>query len=127
MSLQPLYPESLAPSRIPYAPGVRAGNIIYVSGILALDDDGRVLGVGDIQAQARHVITNIEAVLKAGGGRLEDIAFNAIFLRNLSDYAAFNEVYREFFGSNPPARYCVALELVPPAALVEISSIAHLF
>ena len=125
MTLKHLMPEGFPPPRIPYSPGVRAGNTIYVSGILALDEAGGINGVGDIRAQARQVIESIKAIVEAGGGTLADVAFNAIFLRDLADYAAFNEVYSEYFGERPPARYCIEARLVPPQALGEISAIAH--
>ena len=126
MPRTPIIPAGSAPPLAPYSPGVRAGNTVYVSGILALDKDGAVVGQGDVRAQTRHVIESIEAVLKAAGGTLDDVAYNAIFLANLADYAAMNEVYRQYFGNNSPARYCIEARLVKPEFLVEISSIAHL-
>jgi aminoacrylate peracid reductase len=126
MPRTPIIPAGSAPPLAPYSPGVRAGNTVYISGILALDKDGAVVGQGDVRAQTRHVIQSIEAVLKAAGGTLDDVAYNAIFLANLGDYAAMNEVYREYFGKNSPARYCIEAKLVKPEFLVEISSIAHL-
>jgi hypothetical protein len=77
-------------------------------------------------AQTRCVIETIRSVVQAAGGTLDDVAYNAIFLRDLADYAAMNEVYAEYFGNRPPARYCIKAELVRPEFLVEISSIAHL-
>jgi aminoacrylate peracid reductase len=126
MPRRPIIPAGSAPPLAPYSPGVRAGNTVYVSGVLALDKDGGLVGQGDVRAQTRHVIQSIEAVLKAAGGTLDDVAYNAIFLANLADYAAMNEIYREYFGKNPPARYCIEAKLVKPEFLVEISSIAHL-
>jgi aminoacrylate peracid reductase len=64
--------------------------------------------------------------VESAGGALSDIAYNMIFLKNKADYAAFNEVYAEFFGDNPPARYCIVCDLVRDEFLVEISSVAHL-
>ncbi len=126
MPRTPIIPAGSAPPLAPYSPGVSAGNTVYVSGILALDKDGALVGDGDVRAQTRHVIQSIESVLKAAGGTLDDVAYNAIFLANLGDYAAMNEIYREYFGQSPPARYCVEAKLVKPEFLVEISSIAHL-
>jgi len=65
-------------------------------------------------------------VVKAAGGTIDDIVYNAIFLKNREDYAAFNEVYAEYFGANPPARYCIIAELVREEFLVEIATTAHL-
>jgi len=72
------------------------------------------------------VLESIKSVLAAAGGNMSDIAFNQIFLKDLADYAAMNEVYREYFPANPPARYCIRADLVKPEFLVEIASTAHL-
>ena len=61
----------------------------------------------------------------AAGGTMTDITFNQIFLKDLADYAAMNEVYKEYFPKNPPARYCIRADLVRPDFLVEIASTAH--
>jgi aminoacrylate peracid reductase len=94
--------------------------------MLALDEKGAVVGKGDVAAQTRRVIELVEQVLKAEGASLRDVSFNAIFLKDLADYAAMNEVYREFFPQDPPARYCVRADLVKPEFLVEIASTAHI-
>tara|TARA_R110002110_G_scaffold2756_5_gene13416 strand:+ start:25882 stop:26265 length:384 start_codon:yes stop_codon:yes gene_type:complete len=126
MAHEAIIPAGSAPPLAPYSPGVRTGNTIYVSGILAMDSDGNTVGAGDIKAQTRHVIEAVRGVVEAGGGTLADVAFNQIFLADLADYAGMNEVYREYFGDNPPARYCIRAELVKPEFLVEISSTAHI-
>lgn len=121
-----LVPAGSAPPLAPYSPGVKSGNMIFVSGVLAMDSTGATVGVGDVKAQARQVIESIKAILAAGGATLADVTYNAIFLKDLADYAAFNQVYAEYFGSNPPARYCIRADLVRPEFLVEISSTAVL-
>jgi len=126
MTHEAIIPTGSAPPLAPYSPGVKSGDTVYVSGILALDSDGNAVGLGDIKAQTRHVIESIRSVVEEAGGSLADVAFNQIFLADLGDYAQMNEVYGQFFGENPPARYCIKAELVRPEFLVEISSIAHL-
>ncbi|HUG78792.1 MAG TPA: pyrimidine utilization protein C [Burkholderiales bacterium] len=126
MPYQPVVPKGSAPPLAPYSPGARAGNALYVSGTLALDKDGKLVGAGDVRAQTRFVLESIKAVLEAAGGSMKDVAFNHIFLKDLKDYAAMNEVYREYFPSQPPARYCIRADLVKPEFLVEIASVAHL-
>jgi aminoacrylate peracid reductase len=121
-----IVPKGSAPPLAPYSPGTKAGNVVYVSGTLALDQDGRLVGVGDVSAQTRHVLELIKSVIAAAGGTLADVAYNMIFLKDLGDYDAMNAVYREYFPSEPPARYCIRADLVRPEFLVEISSIAHL-
>jgi aminoacrylate peracid reductase len=119
-------PKGSAPPLAPYSPGTKASNAVYVSGTLALDSDGKLVGPSDVRAQTRHVLETIKRVLEAAGGSLNDITFNHIFLADMRDYAAMNEVYREYFPESPPARYCIRADLVRPEFLVEIASIAHL-
>lgn len=126
MTHEAIIPSGSAPPLAPYSPGVKSGDTVYVSGVLAMDVDGNTVGSGNIKEQTRHVIEAIRAVVEEAGGTLTDIAFNQIFLADLSDYAGMNEVYGKYFGDNPPARYCIKAELVKPEFLVEISSIAHL-
>jgi aminoacrylate peracid reductase len=111
MPYTPIVPPGSAPPLARYSPGAKAG---------------KTVGVGDAKAQTRFILESIRAVLEAAGGSLKDIAFNHIFLKDLRDYAAMNEVYREFFPEKPPARYCIRADLVRPEFLVEIASIAHL-
>ena len=126
MPYTPIVPKGSSPPLAPYSPGAKAGNVVYVSGTLAIDKDGRTVGVGDARAQTRFILESIRAVLEAAGGSLRDLAFNHIFLKDLKDYAAMNEVYREYFPSQQPARYCIRADLVKPEFLVEIAAIAHL-
>ena len=118
-------PKGSAPPLAPYSPGTKSGNTVYVSGMVAIDAAGKVIGAGDARAQTRAVLESIKGVVETAGGTLDDIAFNAIFLKDLSDYKAMNEIYAQYFPKNPPARYCIQAPLVRPEFLVEISSIAH--
>ena len=118
----PIFPTPIAP----YSAAAKAGNVVYVSGVLALGEGGAVLHVGDAAAQTRHVLEVIKATLEAAGGSLADVAMNSIFLKDLADYAAVNTVYAEYFPGAKPARYCIKADLVKPDCLVEIASIAHL-
>ena len=126
MAHEAIIPAGSAPPMAPYSPGVKVGNTVYVSGVLAMDGDGNIVGEGDIKAQTRQVIEAIKAVVEAAGGSVGDIAFNQIFLSDLANYGAMNEIYAEYFGTNSPARYCIKADLVKPEFLVEISSTAHI-
>ena len=126
MSYQVIVPKGSAPPLAPYSPGVKAGNALYVSGTLALDSNGKLVGRNDVRAQTRHILETINSVLEAAGGSMRDITFNHIFLSDMSCYAAMNEIYREYFPQDPPARYCIRADLVRPEFLVEIASVAHL-
>ena len=119
-------PKGSAPPLAPYSPGTKSGNAVYVSGMLALDAAGQIVGLGDVRAQTKVVLESVKSVLEVAGGSLEDITLNAIFLKDLADYKAMNEIYAQYFPQNPPARYCIQAVLVKPEFLVEISSIAHL-
>jgi len=126
MPYTPVVPKGAAPPLAPYSPGAKAGNVVYVSGTLAIDKEGKTVGVGDVKAQTRFVLETVKSVVEAAGGSLKDVAFNHIFLKDLKDYAAMNNVYREYFPSSPPARYCIRADLVKPEFLVEVAAIAHL-
>src|SRR3982751_6874116 len=126
MPYTPVVPKGSPPPLAPYSPGAKAGNVVYVSGTLAIDKEGKTVGAGDVKAQTRFVLESIKSVLEAAGGSMKDIAFNHIFLKDLKDYAAMNEVYREYFPASPPARFCIRADLVKPEFLVEIAAIAHL-
>jgi len=120
-----LIPKGSAPPLAPYSPGTRSGNAVYVSGMVALDAAGQLVGGADVRAQTRAVLDAIKSVLEVAGGTLEDVTYNAIFLKDLADYKAMNEIYAQYFPRNPPARWCIQAVLVKPEFLVEISSIAH--
>ena len=126
MAHTPIIPAGSPPPMAPYSPAVKAGNVVYVSGAVAMDKDGKLVGIGNCEAQTRHVLESIKSILESAGGSMADIAFNHVFLKDLSDYAAMNKVYGEYFPATPPARYCIRADLVRPEFLVEIASVAHL-
>lgn len=125
MPKQIILPAGTPPPLAPYVPATKADNIVYVSGILAFDENNNVLHVGDAAAQTRHILETIKGILANAGGSLKDVTFNHIFLRDWADYAAMNQVYAEYFPDERPARYCIQVGLVKPDALVEIASVAH--
>jgi len=125
MPFEPINPPQFPTPIAPYSAAAKAGNTVYVSGMLALGEGGTVLHVGDAAAQTRHVLETIRITLETAGATMADVAMNHIFLKNLADYAAFNQVYAEYFPGNKPARYCVQCELVKPDCLVEVASVAH--
>ncbi len=126
MPFEPINPPQFPPPIAPYSSAAKAGNTLYVSGMLALGVGGAVLHVGDIAAQTGHVLETIKTTVEAAGGTMADVAMNHIFLKDLGDYAAFNAVYADYFPGAKPARYCIKCELVKPDCLVEIASVAYL-
>jgi enamine deaminase RidA (YjgF/YER057c/UK114 family) len=81
MPYKVIVPKGSAPPLAPYSPGTKAGNVVYVSGTLALDSNGTLVGKGDVKAQTRHILETIKAVLEAAGGSLKDVTFNQIWSR----------------------------------------------
>ena len=124
MAGQPVLPKGSPPPLAPYSPGFRSGQFVCTAGMLSMDAMGNVVGAGDVRGQTRQVLENIRDVLEAAGGSLEDIVYNMIFLADLGDYQAMNEVYGTYFPENPPARACVQAGLVKPEFLVEIAATA---
>ena len=124
MAGQPVLPKGSPPPLAPYSPGFRSGQFVCTAGMLSMDTAGNVVGAGDVREQTRRVLENIRDVLEAAGGSLEDIVYNMIFLADLGDYQAMNEVYGSYFPKNPPARACVQAGLVKPEFLVEIAATA---
>ena len=126
MPREVIVPKGFPPPLAPYSPAIKVGNAVHVSGQVALDVHGKLVGAGDCAAQTRHVLELIKSIVGQAGGTLADIAYNHICLKSLDDYAAMNAVYREYFPTDPPARYCIRADLVRPDFLVEIGSIAYL-
>jgi 2-iminobutanoate/2-iminopropanoate deaminase len=115
-----------APAAIgPYSQAVRVGNLVFCSGQIALDPKtGQMVAAGDVVAQTRQVMANLTAVLEAAGATLAQVAKTTIFLVDLGDFTAVNQVYGESFPSAPPARATVQVSRLPRDARVEIEAIA---
>ena len=121
-----LTPAGSAPPVAAYSMGTKAGGTIYTAGIVAIDQSGATIGVGDIRIQTRTVLDSIKSIIEAGGGSMADVASAQIFIKDYADYAGMNEIYRTYFLSAPPARYCIRADLVKPEWLVEIAVVAVL-
>ncbi|EOQ75975.1 pyrimidine utilization protein C [Acinetobacter pittii] len=125
MSKQVVIPEGTSAPLAPYVPATKADNIVYVSGTLAFDENNNVVCIGDAAGQTRHILETIKKVIETGGGTMDDVTFNSIFIKDWADYTAVNTVYAEYFPGDKPARFCIQCGLVKPDALIEIASIAH--
>lgn len=113
-----------APAAIgPYCHAKRCGDLLFTSGQLGLDPETGALPQG-VQAQARQSLANLGAVLAAAGMGFENVVKTTVFLADMDDFAAVNEVYGQVFAQDPPARSCVAVKTLPKNALVEIEVIA---
>jgi 2-iminobutanoate/2-iminopropanoate deaminase len=116
-----------APKAIgPYSQAVKAGNLLFCSGQIPLDPATSALIDGDIAAQTRRVFANIEAILTAAGTGFERVVKTTVFLADMNDFAAMNEVYATYFTSPAPARSTVAAAGLPKGARIEIEVVATL-
>jgi 2-iminobutanoate/2-iminopropanoate deaminase len=114
-----------APKAIgPYSHAIRAGNLLFISGQVAIDAATGNLVDGDITAQTRRVMDNLAAVLEAAGLSFQHVVRTTIFLADMSDFAAVNAVYGSFFSEPYPARATVQVSRLPKDARVEIDAIA---
>lgn len=107
-----------------YSHGVAAGDFVFVAGQLALDDEGQLVGEGDIEAQTARVFDNIKAVLKEAGMALNDVVSVTVYITDLSEYQRYAQAYARAFDGHTPARATVRCDLVVPGAMVEAQAIA---
>jgi 2-iminobutanoate/2-iminopropanoate deaminase len=114
-----------APQAIgPYSQAIRANGFVFVSGQVAIDPSTQQVISGDVGAQTERVLKNLSAILKAAGSGLEKVVRCGVFLKNMGDFAAMNEIYGGHFGAAPPARSTVEVARLPKDVLVEIDVIA---
>ena len=115
-----------APAIGPYSPAVLVGNLLFLSGQIPLDPTSGQIVDGDIRAQTTRVLENLGALLKAGGGDFSKVVRTTIFLADLADFAAVNEIYATYFSAPYPARATVQVARLPRDVKVEIDAIAVL-
>jgi 2-iminobutanoate/2-iminopropanoate deaminase len=108
----------------PYSQAIAAGDFLFCSGQIALDPASGDMAPDDVRAQTRRALENLSAVLSAGGATLGDVVKTTVFLVSMNDFAEMNEVYAEFFTSEPPARSTIAVAALPRNARVEVEAIA---
>jgi len=114
-----------APKAIgPYSQAVKANGFIFVSGQIAIDPATQQVITGDVGAQTDRVLRNLSEILEAAGSGLGKVVRASVFLKNMGEFAAMNEVYAKYFSSAPPARSTVEVSRLPKDVLVEIDVIA---
>ena len=113
-----------APAAIgPYAQAVRYGNMLFVSGQIAIDPGTGQIVEGDIEAQTKQVLENLQAIIKAAGMTLQNVLKCSCFLKDMEDFVKFNAVYSSYFAESLPARETVEVGRLPKDARVEVSAI----
>lgn len=124
MPIHSLQPNLMTVPTAPFVPGTQKGAIIFTSGQVAFDNNGNLVGLGDVKAQTLQVLKNIKLVIEEGGAKLNDVMKTTVFLSDMKDFTKMNEVYAEFFGNLKPARSTIQAPLARSEFLVEIEAIA---
>ncbi|WP_130806287.1 RidA family protein [Senegalia massiliensis] len=115
-----------APGAIgPYSQAIKVGEFVFTSGQLPMDPESGEL-INDIKKATARSLDSVKAILEEAGSSMENIIKTTIFVKDLDDFAAVNEVYGTYFGDEPPARSCVQVAKIPKEAKVEIEAIAKL-
>ncbi|MFS8583427.1 MAG: RidA family protein [Limnochordales bacterium] len=126
MAQKEIIATDAAPGAIgPYSQGVKAGGFVFVSGQLPVDPATGTFVEGDIAAQTERALENVRAILNAAGADFSHVVRATVYLADMNDFAAVNEVYARYVGENPPARVAVQVARLPRDARVEIDAIAY--
>ncbi|HML37615.1 MAG TPA: RidA family protein [Bacillota bacterium] len=114
-----------APAAIgPYTQGIKAGELVYTSGQLPINPQTKELVNDDIKRASAQSLENVKAILEQAGTSMDAVIKTTVFLKDLADFDAFNEVYATYFPENSPARSCVQVAKLPKDAMVEIEAVA---
>lgn len=124
MRKQPIRTERAPLAIGPYSQAVKAGGFLFVSGQIALDPATNEIVKGDTAAQAHRVLRNIRSILEDSGATLQNVVKTTVFLTDMDDFAAVNEVYAQFFHTEPPARATIQVSRLPKDVRLEIEAIA---
>jgi 2-iminobutanoate/2-iminopropanoate deaminase len=108
----------------PYSQAIKAGNLVFCSGQIALDPTTGAMQGPDVETQTRRVMENVKAVLEAAGSSLDHVLKTTIFLKSMNDFPKVNEIYATYFSATPPARSTVEVARLPKDALVEVEAVA---
>jgi len=108
----------------PYSQAIKANGFVFLSGQIALDPSSQQLISGDVAAQTERVLQNLSGILAGAGSSLPQVVKTTVFLKNMSDFAAMNEVYGRYFTQAPPARSTVEVARLPKDVLIEIDVVA---
>jgi 2-iminobutanoate/2-iminopropanoate deaminase len=126
MSRQIIATEKAPAAVGPYSQAVLRDRVLYTAGQIGLSPRTGQLVEGGIEAQTRQALANLQAILQAAGGSLADVLKTTVYLQDIGDFQAMNQVYATFFAGDPPARSAVQVAALPLGALVEIEAVAIL-
>jgi 2-iminobutanoate/2-iminopropanoate deaminase len=124
MSKRVIKTEAAPPAIGPYSQAIAANGLIFAAGQIPLDPRTVQPVPGDVRVQTKRVLENLKAVLEAAGSSMDKVVKTTVFLRDLNDFGAMNEIYGEYFRENPPARSTVQVVRLPRDAAVEIEAVA---
>ncbi len=124
MNREPVQTDNAPKAIGPYEQAIKANGFIYTAGQIPIDPKTGNFVEGGITAQTRQVVENLKAVLEAGGSSLDRVVKATVFLKNMADFAAMNDVYAQYLGGAKPARSTVAVAELPRGALIEIDLVA---
>jgi 2-iminobutanoate/2-iminopropanoate deaminase len=110
----------------PYSQAVRVNGFLFVSGQIALDPRTGEMIAGDVRQQTERVMENVKGIVEAAGSKMAHVVKTTVFLKDINDFAAMNEVYARYFAAVPPARSTVEVARLPKDALVEIEVVASI-
>ena len=114
-----------APAAIgPYSQAVKAGGFIFTSGMVPIDPETNTLVEGNIEVQARRAIGNLANLIEASGSSMDKVVKTTVFIKDMNDFGKINDIYKDFFTSDFPARSCVEVARLPKDVLIEIEAVA---
>lgn len=116
--------DKAPPAVGPYSQAIRAGSFLFLSGQLPLDPESGIIVGDNIETQTKQVINNIKSILSATGLSLSNIVKTTVFLKDIQHFSVMNNIYKEYFHEDAPARSCFEVANLPLNALIEIESIA---
>ena len=114
-----------APASIgPYSQAVLVNGMLFTSGVIPIDPETNTLVQGDVEVQARQAIGNLKNLIEASGSAMDKVVKTTVFIKNMNDFGKINDIYKEFFTNDFPARSCVEVARLPKDVLIEIEAIA---